>query len=74
MRFDVNKKTRTKLLKLRLEAGLSQSKLARAADLDRKTVSDVENGRNTPQDVTFAKLAKALTKILDREITAEHIQ
>lgn len=70
----MNKTVRTRLHKLRLEAGLSQSKLARLADLDRKTVSDVENGRNTPQEVTFAKLASALSKMLKREITAENIQ
>ena len=70
----MNKKIRTRLNKLRLEAGLSQSKLARLANLDRKTVSDVENGRNIPQDVTFAKLAKALSQVLGREITTEYIQ
>lgn len=70
----VNKKVRTRLHSLRLEAGLSQNRLARFADLDRKTVSDVENGRNSPQEVTFAKLAKALSQALGREISAEEIE
>ena len=69
----VNKKVRTRLHTLRLEAGLSQNKLARLADLDRKTVSDVENRRNNPQEVTFAKLARALSQELGREITVEEI-
>lgn len=61
----INKKTRLK--QLRLEAGLSQNRLAREANLDRGTVSSAENG-NSINEVTASKLAKALSKVLERRV------
>lgn len=59
--------------KLRLEARLSQNQLARLADLDRATVSEVEKGSKTPQELTLSKLAGAFTQKLGKEITIEDL-
>jgi DNA-binding XRE family transcriptional regulator len=61
------------LKKLRLEAGLSQNKLARAADLDRTTISSAERGEEVT-DLTLSKLATALSRVLGKEIPAIRIQ
>lgn len=53
--------------RLRLEAALSQSKLARLADLDRATVAYAEHGRQVTE-LTVSKLAKALSEALEREV------
>lgn len=53
--------------KLRFEAGLSQNKLARLADLDRSTVSSAENSGEV-SDLTMAKLTSALEKALGRPV------
>jgi DNA-binding XRE family transcriptional regulator len=66
-------KQNSKLRKIRLEAELSQNKLAARAGLDRRTVSDVENHRSDPQDVTLSKLAKALGTKLGRQVEVADI-
>lgn len=58
-----------KLKQLRLEAKLSQNKLARKADLDRTTVSNAESGKDV-SEITLSKLASALTDALGRKIEA----
>ena len=60
------------LKKLRLEAGLSQNKLARAADLDRTTVSSAERGAEVT-DLTVSKLSSALAERLRRPVTENHL-
>ena len=45
---------------IRAERKLSPAELARRADVDVKTVRNLENGSRWPQDVTRAKLEKAL--------------
>jgi transcriptional regulator with XRE-family HTH domain len=60
------------LRQLRLEAGLSKSKLAQAADMDRGTVSHAENG-NSVSEVTIPRLAKALSIKLGRKVEANEI-
>lgn len=45
---------------MRAERKLSPAELARRADVDVKTVRNLENGTRWPQDVTRAKLEKAL--------------
>jgi DNA-binding XRE family transcriptional regulator len=61
------------LRKLRLEAGLSQNKLARTADLDRTTISSAERGDEVT-DLTLSKLATALSKALGTSIAASRLQ
>jgi transcriptional regulator with XRE-family HTH domain len=61
-----------KLKSLRLKAGLSQSKFARLADLDRGTVEKAESGRSV-SELTVAKLARALSMSLESDITAEEL-
>lgn len=53
---------------LRMEAGLSQNKLARIADLDRTTISNAERGSEV-SDLTVAKLAQGLSEASGRAIT-----
>lgn len=60
------------LRELRLEAGLSKSKLAQAADVDRGTVSHAETG-NKVSDVTVSRIAKALTHKLGRKVDTSEI-
>jgi transcriptional regulator with XRE-family HTH domain len=55
------------LKQLRLEAKLSQNKLARLADLDRTTVSKAENGVDV-NELSVSKLSSALTKALGRTV------
>lgn len=57
-----------KLKAYRMQAGLSQNKLARAADLERGTVSNAERGREVT-DLTVAKIASALSTKLEKEVT-----
>jgi len=47
------------LRKTRLDAGLSQNRLARLADLDRGTVSKIERGEDC-QELSITKYLKAL--------------
>lgn len=56
------------LKQLRLEAKLSQNKLARLADLDRTTVSKAENGVDV-NELSVSKLSSALSKALGRTVT-----
>lgn len=57
----------SKLKQLRLEAGLSQEKLARLADLNRGTIAAAEEGK-VVNELTQSKLGKALTKALGRTV------
>ncbi len=61
-----------KLKHLRQEAGFSQNKLARAADLDRATISSAERGAEVTE-LTLHKIASALSKTLHREISLEDL-
>lgn len=61
------------LRELRLQAGLSQSKLAQAADLDRTTVSHAEQGLEV-SDLTISKIVKALSARLDSKVEAADIR
>ena len=57
----------SKLKKLRLEAKVSQARLAGLAELDRGTISAAERGKPI-QELTLSKLTDALSKLLGREI------
>lgn len=52
---------------LRMQAGLSQNKLARRADLDRSTISNAERGKEV-SDLTVRKLEIAFSEVLGRSI------
>lgn len=60
------------LKKFRLQAGLSQNRVARMADLDRTTVSKAENGSNV-QIQTLSKIISAISDALGAEIRAQDI-
>ncbi len=49
-----------RIRELRNEAGLSQEKLALAADLDRTYIASVENGKRNISIVNLEKIIKAL--------------
>lgn len=51
---------RKKMTQLRIDAGLSQEALAKAAGIDRKTVNRIENGHFSPNLDTFFRLCTAL--------------
>lgn len=67
-------KSKSNLYKERMGIPISQNKLANFAGVDRKTISDAERGRSTPQDVTLVKLANALTELKGVEITPDQIE
>jgi transcriptional regulator with XRE-family HTH domain len=66
------RKCTKKLRQLRLDAGMSQNQMARAAGLDRQTISNAERGAGVA-DLTVAKLRSALTAKLGREVRDEEI-
>lgn len=51
---------RRRMTELRIDAGLSQEALAKAAGIDRKTVNRIENGHFSPNLDTFFRLCTAL--------------
>lgn len=60
-----------KMLKeYRKRAKISQEKLEKMTDIDRKTIFRIENDLNVPLLDTFAKMVIAL-KLSDREIAQE---
>ena len=69
--MDVMKKS--KLRALRESAGLSQNQLARKANLDRGTIAAAEAGKLV-QDLTWAKIAKALGAEHGRTVEIEEIR
>tara|TARA_R110000787_G_scaffold61402_2_gene139142 strand:+ start:299 stop:532 length:234 start_codon:yes stop_codon:yes gene_type:complete len=62
-----------KLKALRLQAGLSRSRFARLADLDRSTVEKAENGKGV-SELTVAKLTKALSVSLKSDVSIEDLK
>lgn len=60
------------LKSLRLEAGVSVSKVARYCDLDRGTVAAAEAGKPVAE-LTGAKFAKGLSSLLDRAVKIDEI-
>ena len=48
----------------RKRAGWSQAELARRSGIRLETVNRIENGKNTPDEKTLTKIAKAL-KVVD---------
>lgn len=61
-----------RLKALRLEARLSQNRLARFADLDRGTLSKAEKGEEIA-DLTASKIISALSEHLKREIMLDEV-
>lgn len=53
------------VIKARLEAGLTQSQLAKKLKTDQANISRFESGRITPTISFMARLAKALNKELE---------
>lgn len=51
---------RRRMRQLRMDAGISQDNLAKAAGIDRKTVNRIENGHFSPNLDTFFRLCVAL--------------
>ncbi len=51
---------RRRMFQLRIDKGLSQDSLAKAAGIDRKTVNRIENGHFSPSLDTFFRLCIAL--------------
>jgi DNA-binding XRE family transcriptional regulator len=51
---------RSRMKQLRIDAGISQDDLAKAAGIDRKTVNRIENGHFSPNLDTFFRLCIAL--------------
>ena len=49
-----------RLLELRIEANLSQARLAEIAGVDRKTINRIENGHFSPALDTIVRLSVAL--------------
>lgn len=48
------------LKRIRTEKGITQGDIARALEMDKSFVSNIENGKTNPTLATIAKLAKAL--------------
>ena len=58
--MNIKTKVGNKIKKFRLDAGLSQEKLALNADLDRTYIPSIEKGERNISIVVLEKLAKAL--------------
>ncbi len=58
--MNIKTKVGNKIKKFRLNAGLSQEKLALNADLDRTYISSIEKGERNISIIVLEKLAKAL--------------
>lgn len=56
----IKQKVGNRIRELRNAAGLSQEKLALAADIDRTYIASVENGKRNISIVNLAKIIKAL--------------
>ena len=48
------------LKRIRTEKGISQGDIARALEMDKGFVSNIENGKTNPTLTTITKLAKAI--------------
>ena len=48
------------LKRIRTEKGISQGDIARALEVDKSFVSNIENGKTNPTLATIIKLAKAI--------------
>ena len=57
-------KLRKKILKLRIDKGLSQEELAKRAGTKQSVISRIENGESEPRIETVKKIAT----VLDREV------
>lgn len=57
--MDIRKKFGSKIKDLRLQAGLSQERLAHEADLDRTYIPGIEKGERNVSLLVIEKLAKA---------------
>lgn len=53
-------KLRKRLIRLRKESGLTQATLAKAANIDRAALANIETGKRRPTVTTLYKLASAL--------------
>jgi len=53
------------LKRIRTEKGISQGDIARALEMDKSFVSNIENGKTNPTLATIAKLAKAIRVSID---------
>lgn len=56
----IKQKVGSRIRELRTAAGLSQEKLALAADIDRTYIASVENGKRSISIVNLEKIVKAL--------------
>lgn len=56
----IKQKVGSRIRELRTTAGLSQEKLALAADIDRTYIASVENGKRNISIVNLEKIVKAL--------------
>ena len=56
----IKQKVGSRIRELRTAAGLSQEKLALAADIDRTYIASVENGKRNISRVNLEKIVKAL--------------
>lgn len=61
-----------RLKSLRMQAGLSQARLGRLADLDRTTVSNAENGKDV-QELTVSKMLNVLNAELNMSLTVDDV-
>ena len=53
------------LKRIRTEKGITQGDIARALEVDKRFVSNIENGKTNPTLATIAKLAKAIGVSID---------
>ena len=53
------------LKRIRTEKGISQGDIARALEVDKSFVSNIENGKTNPTLATIVKIAKAIGVSVD---------
>lgn len=65
-------KCNSKIKMLRLQAGMSQNKLASRAELDRNTVRNAENGLPV-SELTVYKLSHTLSELLEQPVNPNEL-
>ncbi len=69
--FDLlSKNLAERLLDLRMRRGLTQADLARAADVPRSTIANLESGTGNPSLINLAKIANALNTSIEMLLTS----
>lgn len=63
----------TLIKQARIQRGMTQGELAEAANVSRKTISNLENGTHAPQEAVLRRMFAAVGLATEEDAHAEHI-